>query len=343
VSRNFGKQMKIAILGTVVYDDIITHLGEHRQSYGGITYNVAALGSLVDENTELVPIAQVGTDRYDEVVELFRSFGRISTDGMNRMPDRKTPMVKLRFTSITARTENLLYVPPPLTEDQLALAAECDIVLVNFITGQELDANALYSLGRDVKKRDGHLHVDIHNSISEWTESGEREFVGLRDWRKWVAQATTVQMNEFEVEHVLHRPVRGSDEYLAAAAEIAAAGPRGAMITLGPQGSVLAYHRDDGIYGCVWPAADLGTVIDTTGCGDSFSAGFVWFYLQNRDMVYANAAANVVGDINCITPGIGNLQRAREMPDLLPQAFGERVDRLTSGWVGHRLSGESEG
>jgi sugar/nucleoside kinase (ribokinase family) len=330
--------MKIAILGTVVYDDIITHLGEQKESFGGITYNIAALASLVDEDTELVPIAHIGADRYDDVVELFQSYGRVSLDGLTRMDDVNNPTVQLRFTSITARTENLLHVPPPLDQRQLNLAAECDAVVANFITGKEMDANDLYSLGRSVKKNGGHLHVDVHNAISEWDENGVREFVGLTDWRKWVAQADTIQMNEFEVEQVLHRPIRGSEEYLAAAVEIASAGPRAVMITLGPQGSVLVHRRDDGMYGLVWPAADLGTVIDTTGCGDSFGAGFVWFYMNSKDIVYANAAGNVVGDVNCITPGIGNLGRAREMDELLPQAFGQRAEQLGTDWQGKLMA-----
>lgn len=328
--------MRIAILGTIVFDDILTHLGEQNQSFGGITYNVAALGSLVDSGVELVPIAQVGADRYDEAVELFQTFGNVSTEGLARREDLLMPTVKLVFTSITERTENLLHVPPPLSAEQHELAATCDAVLVNFITGQEMDADGLDSLGRRVRAQGGHLHVDIHNSISRWNDDGEREYVGLEEWQKWVAQAHTVQMNEFEVEQVLGRTVRGTEEYMRAAAEICSAGPDAVMITLGPLGSVMAHRRDDGIYTLDWPAADLGTVIDTTGCGDSFSAGFVVSYLRTRDLVYANAAANVVGDVNCITRGIGNLHRAREMDALLPQAFGNRAEKLGTDWIGER-------
>ena len=324
--------MRIAVLGTVVYDEIVTHLGERKESFGGITYNIAALASLIDEQTQLVPIAQVGYDRYDDVLQHYAQYAGVVTDGLRRMPDRRNPHVQLVFQSITERTEQMQYVPPPLDPEQIALAASCDAVIVNFITGMELDLDAFRGLTGG-----GHLHVDIHNKITRWTPEGAREFVGMPDWKEWFAAADTVQMNEFEVEHLLRRQVRGDEAYLQAAAEIVGAGPKAAMVTLGPDGSALAYDRAGVTYGCRWPAADLGQVIDTTGCGDSFSAGFLWFYLKRRDMVWANAAANVVGDVNCITPGIGNLDRARNMDELIPQAFGEKAGLLAQHWPGERL------
>jgi sugar/nucleoside kinase (ribokinase family) len=327
--------MRIAVLGTVVYDEIITHLGERRESYGGITYNIAALSSLVDSGTELVPIAQVGYDRYEDVLEHYAGYPGASTEGLRRMPDGKNPHVKLVFQSITKRTEEMKFIPPALTAEQIELAAGCDAIMVNFITGLELELDAMQRLSKRAK---GHVHLDVHNKITRWLPDGTREFVSVPDWQKWLACFDSVQMNEFEVEHLLGREISGDKGYLDAAAEIAAAGPKAAMLTLGPEGSALAYGTDDGIYGCRWPAADLGEVIDTTGCGDSFSAGFLWFSLKERGMVWANAAANVVGDVNCITRGIGGLDRARDMDALIPQAFGDKAQLLDDGWPGDKLA-----
>ena len=326
--------MRIAVLGTVVYDEIVTHLGERKESFGGITYNVAALSSLVDADTELVPIAQVGYDRYDDVLEHYSAYPGATTDGLRRMPDDKNPHVKLVFLSITERTEEMKFIPPALTDEQIDLAAGCNAIVVNFITGHEIELAAMQRLSNDTA---GHIHLDVHNKITRWLPDGTREFVSVPDWQEWLACVDSVQMNEFEVEHLLGRKVSGDEGYLAAATEIAGVGPKAAMVTLGPEGSALAYGTDDGIYGCRWPAADLGEVIDTTGCGDSFSAGFLWFSLKERGMVWANAAANVVGDVNCITRGIGGLDRARDMDALIPQAFGDRARLLDEGWRGEKL------
>ena len=333
--------MRIAILGTICYDRVLTHLGETKESFGGITYNVAALESLIDDGTQLVPIANVGYDRYDQVIELLSGYRGVSTEGLVRMDDMKIASVELVYKTISERSEALLYIPPPLSEAQLDLAASCDAILLNFITGQEMKLDTLRALKAKAK---GHLHLDIHNVISIWTPEGPRKFVGLPDWQSWLANADTVQMNEFEVEQLLRRDVRTEGKYLEAAAEVLCAGPMAVAVTLGPSGSVMAYRRQEApgadpvTYGIEWPAAELGKVVDTTGCGDSYSAGFIWSYLQSRDLVRANAAANIVGGVNCITPGIGNLQKAREMDTLIPQAWPELAERVAGGWIGDRLS-----
>ena len=252
------------------------------------------------------------------------------------MDDMETASVKLVYESISKRSEALVNVPPPLTDEQLVLAADCDAVLVNFITGQELTLPRMRQLREAAR---GHVHLDVHNKISSWLPEGGREFIGLPDWREWFACCDTVQMNEFEIELVLGRDVKTVTEYLAAANELLDAVSIAAMITLGPKGSILAYQneRDGEVYGCEWPAAELGDVIDTTGCGDSFSGGFIWSYLQKRDPVWANAAANVVGGVNCTTPGIGNLTRARQMEQLIPLAFPTLTASIDDGWCGERL------
>jgi sugar/nucleoside kinase (ribokinase family) len=326
--------MKIAVIGTFCDDEITTHLGEVKRSWGGIMYNLAALESIIDDDTQIVPIAQVGYDHYDAISEVITGYRGVVTLGLSRLDDVAGATVQLVYKSITERTERLINIPPAITDEQMEIANDCDVVVVNFITGQEFDLKRFRRLRETVK---GHLHLDIHNLIAIWTPEGPREMVGLPHWQEWLTGMDSVQMNEFEVELILQRKIRTESEYIAAAKELVEAGPKAVMLTLGPLGSILAYQADDGIRGCVWPASELGDVIDTTGCGDSFGAGFTWYYMQSRDIVWANAAANAVGGVNCITPGIGGLGRAKDMTTLLPQAFGDRAKQLSTGWLGELL------
>jgi sugar/nucleoside kinase (ribokinase family) len=85
------------------------------------------------------------------------------------------------------------------------------------------------------------------------------------------------------------------------------------------------------------PALEVARVVDATGCGDSFSAGFMWSYLCSRNPVKANAAANIVAGINCTISGIGHLEAARDALAQIPAAFPDLGPKIMSGWPGEKL------
>jgi fructoselysine 6-kinase len=78
--------------------------------------------------------------------------------------------------------------------------------------------------------------------------------------------------------------------------EIARTAHRLFIVTLGPAGSVALGGR----HRLEMPAAVVPKVVDTTGAGDSFAAGFLSLYARNRDVAPAlargaEAAARTVG------------------------------------------------
>ncbi|PRY00821.1 carbohydrate kinase family protein [Allonocardiopsis opalescens] len=73
------------------------------------------------------------------------------------------------------------------------------------------------------------------------------------------------------------RALAGTGDTAAAAAALLAAGPAGVAVTLGAEGSLLA--TADGQHHV--PALPV-EVVDTTGCGDAYSAGFLAGLLHGR-------------------------------------------------------------
>jgi sugar/nucleoside kinase (ribokinase family) len=325
--------MKITVIGAIVYDEIITLDGARRESFGGITYNLAALSSIVDDGVELHPLTNIAEDRWDAVMELLARYPLVRTDAVARVPGKLTA-VRLIYTSPTWRDETVLHVMQPLTPQRVAAARDADAVLVNFVNGNEMDLETFAALRENAR---GYLHVDIHSKVARWDQHGRKSHVSFDGWQEWVRQVDAVQMNEFECEQLVGRKLSTQEDYVQAGAEIVAAGAPIALITLGPQGSVLVYRREDGIYWVANPAFEVEPVVDTTGCGDSFSAGFTWNYLQSRDPVKANAAANIVGGINCTVAGIGHLAAARDALTQIPTAFPNLGPKIMSGWRGKKL------
>jgi len=325
--------MKIAVIGAIVYDEIITADGVGRESFGGITYNIAALSSIVDDDTTIYPVTNVAEDRWDGVAELLSQYPLVKRDGIERVPGRLTA-ARLVYTSPTWRDETVLHMMPPLTAQRLSGALDSEAVLVNFINGTELDLDSFIGLRENAP---GFLHLDVHNKVARFDEQGKKSHLPFADWREWLARVDAAQMNEFECEMTVGRKLREQRDFVEAGAQIVAGGTPIVLITLGPLGSVLVYRRDGDIYWVANPALAVERVVDTTGCGDSFSAGFLWSYLQCRDPVRSNAAANIVAGVNCTVSGIGHLEAARGALEQIPTAFVELGARIMAGWPGERF------
>jgi len=326
--------MKISILGAAVYDEIITHLGERRESYGGITYNVAALSSIVAEGTVISPISNVGADHFENVRDLMASHRGVDVSDLERV-DGKLTHAKLTYKSASWRDEIVTNLMAPLTAERALAASDSDAILVNFVNGTEVELETLAALR---EKTTSFFHLDVHSKVWEWSPDGSRSKAPFADWREWFGLLDAVQMNEFECAMVIGREVKEEPDFVAAAVEMLDAGPKIVLVTLGPQGSVMAYRDNSTVYTSACPAAQVDNVVDTTGCGDSFSAGFIWNYLQSKSPVAANAAANIVGGINCTTSGTGQLDEARNALGQIPRWFPELAEKLDAGWPGDKVT-----
>jgi sugar/nucleoside kinase (ribokinase family) len=106
-------------------------------------------------------------------------------------------------------------------------------------------------------------------------------------------------MNIDECSVLLQEKLESPEALQSAAQRIAEAGPAQVLITLGSNGAFV-YWRDDRESWKLIPAS-IGThvVVDTTGCGDCFAAGYIWGLFRYDDPVKATCAANVVAGENC--------------------------------------------
>ena len=83
-------------------------------------------------------------------------------------------------------------------------------------------------------------------------------------------------------------------------------GPSVCIVTRGALGPVTVYREggNNEATACVIPSAPVREVVDTTGCGDAFAAGFVTEYATSKDPVSATRLANRVASVNCTVAGL---------------------------------------
>lgn len=126
-----------------------------------------------------------------------------------------------------------------------------------------------------------------------------------------------VTPNESEAEALTGRAVGTEAETRRAAEDLLAAGARGVVVTLGPRGALL--HDGDQVE--IVPALSAGTVIETTGAGDAFNAGFATALARGQAPAAAVRHACEVAAISVTRAGA-----ARSMPtaEEVKAVFGDR-------------------
>ncbi len=332
----------VAVLGAVVYDEIVTHDHRRIESFGGIVYNLAALSSLVGDDACILPVSNVGADRWDSVLDAVAGMRGVATEGLRRS-ERPLTHAQLVYTDANHRDEFVWNMMEPFDAAALRAASQADGVIVNFVNGTEIDLPTMRAFR---EQSSGVLYLDMHNIMVRFdAETGQKGTIDFDCWPEWVRQFDVVQMNEFEAYTVLQRDLEELEDFLAAAREVLAAtgeavtgSPAAVLITMGPRGIAVAHRREGVEYGAIIAAAPVTDFVDATGCGDAFSTGTLWNYLATGDIMVAAMAGALVGAINTQVQGIGELDHARDAADRLEEVSPELAAKVRDGWPGERLT-----
>lgn len=326
--------MEIAIIGALMRDEIHTWRGERRVSFGGVLYNLRALAVMTGPGDRLRPFFFAARE---DLVELrngaLREFPHVDFSTARPCAEGTDENV-LRYRNASSRDEVMTLRTPPLATEDLAQTANADAVLVNFINAREIDRATLASLRASTS---AHIHLDVHNLGKVLDDSGKLTPKGLPDWREWFGLVDTVQANEWEVELMTGRRPTTEEEFSAAAVEMLSVPTLKAVaVTIGGAGSVVAHRMaEDGKARLLRiPALDVDEVVDTTGCGDSYSSGFVTAILRTGNPARAGLVASALSGLNTRAGGLGTISGRSEVESAAKERFPEMYSRIKEGWLG---------
>ncbi len=105
-------------------------------------------------------------------------------------------------------------------------------------------------------------------------------------------------LNEVEAQQLSGHPADSADAMLDAARSLQAQGPRIVVVTLGPEGALLVHPDNHALI----PTHDV-EVVDTTGAGDAFCAGFAVALAQGELLLDAVDYGNACGALACTVVG----------------------------------------
>lgn len=279
--------MRIAVLGTFLKDRIIDLQGRVTESKGGLFYSVDALRAVCAENDQIIPISYVGKDFYRDVVLHFKGDARLKFNGLFEH-DGPNNCVELKYFKPEVRTERSLNPMPPLTFAQLEPFLDADVFIFNFISGWEMNLEEFRMFASAFS---GLSALDIHSLTLKRLDDGRRQWQKVANIDQWIEFVKIVHCNETEFKMVTDLDVKQFYKMFCYNQK------KIVNLTYGKYGSLHVYRLGREIKWLQIQAEKRVNVVDPTGCGDVFLAGFVYFYALGQNVKKAAQKAAVLSAV----------------------------------------------
>ncbi|MBQ6313150.1 MAG: 1-phosphofructokinase [Lachnospiraceae bacterium] len=121
-----------------------------------------------------------------------------------------------------------------------------------------------------------------------------------------------IKPNNGELEELLGKPMRTTEEIIEGAKELRKRGARNVIVSRGGDGSVMVTENDE-VY---VEGPSPGKVINTVGAGDSMVAGFITGYINKHDYQYALKLGAAAGSATACSPGLGTREEIERRMEL---------------------------
>lgn len=313
------KSRKVAVLGPIPCDQIVTDDGERFEKYGCALYTAVALSALLDAGDTIAPVSHVHRKDEGPIKEILAPFPNIDTSGITSSADRGD-RIELRYFGLNRRAERQTSFMDPILPGDVAGVLDADAFVCVPITDYEVGQATL----RHIRENSGATVVlDAHGPTTTLTRSGERQPRVWADQDTWLPYIDILKMNREEAraarlgqtaDLTAQPPEPATGELRELARHCLDRGVGAVCVTLDEHGCLAFYRDGSGRFTeeNVDPVP-VEHVVDTTGAGDSFAAGLAFGYLAYRDYVVACQYGNAMGAQRCTGPGTDlNVYLSRE-------------------------------
>lgn len=287
---------KIAIIGPIPRDHIVTHNGELIQKWGCVTHPVIALSIMAGEKIQIVPVTHLRRVDLDNVREVFGNYRGLNLNHLTTQNDQGD-IISLRFLDMNNRLERQTGFMDPIVPNDFKKLLDCKAFVFIPISDYEISLETLMFLK---KKSKGTVVFDAHGPTTACLINGERQRKFWIDRDQWLPYIDVLKMNleeaqaswfkkEYESSDFATSEEPDRKELRAFADHCLNKGVKCVYITVDSRGCLVYYRDRKKTIEEMVPAIKVNQVIDTTGCGDSFAGG-VGFGLMHKPKDYIGAA-----------------------------------------------------
>lgn len=294
---------KIAVLGPIPRDHIVTHQGDLIQKWGCVSHPVIALSVMAGDDIEIVPVSHVRNVDLDNVHEVFEPYNGINLDHITTDNDQGD-IISLKFIDMNNRLERQTGFMDPIVPDDVKHLLDCSVFVFIPISDYEISLETLRFLK---KKSKGTIIFDAHGPTTACLINGERQRKFWIDRDQWLPYIDVLKMNQeeahaswFKKEYESHDYAETPDVDRKALRDFAIhcldMGVKCVYITVDSRGCLVYHRHRKKLVEEMVSAVKVENVVDTTGCGDSFAGGLGFGLLQNpQDYIGAARYGNALG------------------------------------------------
>ena len=293
---------RIAVVGPIPRDHIVTHQGDLIQKWGCVTHPVIALSAMAGEQIEVIPVSHVRRVDNDNVREVLKPYSGINFDYITSHNDQGD-IISLRFVDQNNRLERQTGFMDPIIPADIEKLIGVEVFVFIPISDYEISIDTLKFLKK--KSRKSIIIFDAHGPTTACLFNGERMRKFWIDRDEWLPYIDVLKMNieeaqaswfKKEYEHQDFQEEISPLEMRAFASHCLEKGVKCVYVTMDSRGCMAYFKKKGKVIEEMVPAVKVGPVIDTTGCGDSFAGGLGFGLLQNpKDYIGAARYGNTLG------------------------------------------------
>ncbi|MBI1183251.1 carbohydrate kinase family protein [bacterium] len=291
-------QTNVAVLGPVPRDQITTYEGRELVRFGASLHTAIVLSKLLPQGKVSIASHIKSADEA-RILQILEPFNNIDTAQLSSQHNRGD-VVQLTFTDQNARHEIQTEFMPPILPADVSTLLHCDAFVCVPITDYEVPLQTLQYIKSNSK---GSIIFDAHGPTTSLAIDGRRFNRYWADIDLWLPYIDVLKMNLLESKAAWQYPTTAVDDNSLDlnhlrhfARHCINLGVKLLVVTLDERGAIIFYTDAAGhLESKLVAPKRVHTVLDTTGCGDSFAGGLAFGILQQMTFENAVKIANLAG------------------------------------------------